>query len=818
MMGEPEVPAGGAEIHGVHHHLISLKSTLRASKGSAFIEPAECTSRVSGGDILGTSSSDRLMEITPAHSQTHGSSHSSEKNLTSNQDSISACMESSRSGVQKSISKSVETVIGKSTIDDNPTISTSPKPKVAEQDEGTVLSKQPRLSNGAQSSCESQPNTGTKQPCNVPIVPLKKKISSFMADTESNMVRSNAKKDASGSESAFSAGDGTAEADRSNASFIVRRSNPARPIFPPSVGEDSTLARPMDTSLDDDQGTDADVPERVVTSPPASTRTATIITSELANVASPGGSGDGAARPTMITTPATLSPFGAAHVVPSTSLTGIPAIDSSKFSRHVGIEILKPGQALPPGSHLQAGVHIPQVVPASVADVIKQSVKLQTQKMQAAISRKAAKSSGVGGSKPHDRSADRIMRSNFFNQIHVGDSVQVIKNQRAGHHDVTNRNPSLMGNCGKVVAVPVYPSTWLTVRLDSTNQVIKVRTSQIQKLERGVPLAKHFSNDPLPTMRKKKRASISKQGAAGGNKRASAAAAKKAKSSKKKKRTASNGRSNPTTHLPPNAMIGSNFAIGMQYAPKVTGTAPMSPGMNNVAGMYNVAQAVQCGASPLSPSARLINMGIPAMNSPHAFVAGRPPLSPFGIRSADMSKDATFQYLDSMYGRDDAKTGAAVDHAGLKYMGGPMSTSDGNFLYQNASPEAMPFSQSSYAAMGDARDQDSAQQNPHFSPMAVAAGFMMLPQTPTSMGGSEMYYYPSVTTQASAHPMYNPADATRFNYASSLSPDRPLRLSTADHQQNNCETPSAMETLSNVAALTPRQKIQPESSNNESDE
>lgn len=420
-------------------------------------------------------------------------------------------------------------------------------------------------------------------------------------------------------------------------------------------------------------------------------------------------------RPTMITTPSTLSPFGANQIGPSTVMT---VLNPSSFPRHLGIEIRKPGEALPPGSHLQSRVHIAQVVPASMADVIKQSAKLQSQKkLQASVPRKSGKLS-AGGHKPHDRSADRIMRSNFFNQIHVGDSVQVVKNQRAGHHDVTNRNPALMGNCGKVVAVPVYPSTWLTVRLDATNQVIKVRTSQIQKLDRGIPLAKHFSNDPLPTMRKKKRGSVGKQGTGSGGKRASVAASKKSKPSKKKKKPVASGRHyTPAQTFSQSAAMGSNATMGMQFAPRIIGSTPMSPGMSGITGMYSLAQAVQCGASPLSPSTRLINLNIPPMNSPHAFIAGRPPLSPFGIRSADMSKDATFQYLDSMYGRDDSKPGSAhaSDQPGYKYTGVPMSA-DGNFLYQNVSPEAMPFSQSTYSSMGDARDQETT-QNPHLSPM-----------------------------------------------------------------------------------------------------
>ena len=48
------------------------------------------------------------------------------------------------------------------------------------------------------------------------------------------------------------------------------------------------------------------------------------------------------------------------------------------------------------------------------------------------------------------------------------------------HHDITNKNASLSGAHAIIVKAPVYPNTWLSVKLTADpSKIIKVRTSQL---------------------------------------------------------------------------------------------------------------------------------------------------------------------------------------------------------------------------------------------------------------------------------------------------------------------------------------------------
>eukprot|EP00039_Didymoeca_costata_P003685 m.69151 g.69151 ORF g.69151 m.69151 type:complete len:614 (-) comp12030_c0_seq1:99-1940(-) len=78
---------------------------------------------------------------------------------------------------------------------------------------------------------------------------------------------------------------------------------------------------------------------------------------------------------------------------------------------------------------------------------------------------------------------ERQSRSQLYNALKEGVKVRLHRNQKAGHHDVTNKHPGFDGATGTVVKAPEYPNTWLQVRLDGDNNVVKVRTSQIILLD-----------------------------------------------------------------------------------------------------------------------------------------------------------------------------------------------------------------------------------------------------------------------------------------------------------------------------------------------
>lgn len=76
--------------------------------------------------------------------------------------------------------------------------------------------------------------------------------------------------------------------------------------------------------------------------------------------------------------------------------------------------------------------------------------------------------------------AQRQSNSRKFNMLAVGDEVMLVKNQRKGQHDKTNIIPGLDGRLAIVTMMPVYPKTWIHVRLKESGNVIKVRPSQIK--------------------------------------------------------------------------------------------------------------------------------------------------------------------------------------------------------------------------------------------------------------------------------------------------------------------------------------------------
>eukprot|EP00039_Didymoeca_costata_P026937 m.17031 g.17031 ORF g.17031 m.17031 type:complete len:641 (+) comp5874_c0_seq1:205-2127(+) len=95
-----------------------------------------------------------------------------------------------------------------------------------------------------------------------------------------------------------------------------------------------------------------------------------------------------------------------------------------------------------------------------------------------------AKSEGRNGSdkntvcKPFDL-ADREFKSERFNNMSVGDIVVIRNNHRSGHHDVTGKRSYLNNQKATVLETAVWPNTWLSLRVLETNEVVKVRTSNI---------------------------------------------------------------------------------------------------------------------------------------------------------------------------------------------------------------------------------------------------------------------------------------------------------------------------------------------------
>lgn len=87
------------------------------------------------------------------------------------------------------------------------------------------------------------------------------------------------------------------------------------------------------------------------------------------------------------------------------------------------------------------------------------------------------------------RAQERDRLSAFFNSLVKGTFVKVVRNKGTGHHDITNRRPELQDAVCEVVRTAVYPGTWLTIKPRGGGQSshFKVRSSQIQTAEPGIP-------------------------------------------------------------------------------------------------------------------------------------------------------------------------------------------------------------------------------------------------------------------------------------------------------------------------------------------
>ena len=59
-------------------------------------------------------------------------------------------------------------------------------------------------------------------------------------------------------------------------------------------------------------------------------------------------------------------------------------------------------------------------------------------------------------------------------QLHNTPQVRFAPTAKEGPSDITQKNPELKNKVGTIVAVPQYPSTWLTVRVDEFERNIKV--------------------------------------------------------------------------------------------------------------------------------------------------------------------------------------------------------------------------------------------------------------------------------------------------------------------------------------------------------
>ena len=78
----------------------------------------------------------------------------------------------------------------------------------------------------------------------------------------------------------------------------------------------------------------------------------------------------------------------------------------------------------------------------------------------------------------HDLTS-RAQKSEQFTSMRVGAEVVICKNRRTGHHDVTGRKAHVQNKRAVVMAEAVWPSTWLSVKIIETGEMIKVRTSNV---------------------------------------------------------------------------------------------------------------------------------------------------------------------------------------------------------------------------------------------------------------------------------------------------------------------------------------------------
>ena len=61
----------------------------------------------------------------------------------------------------------------------------------------------------------------------------------------------------------------------------------------------------------------------------------------------------------------------------------------------------------------------------------------------------------------------------------VGAEVFICKNQRVGHHDVTGKKAHVQNERAVIMSEAIWPSTWLSVKVLNTGEMVKVRTSNV---------------------------------------------------------------------------------------------------------------------------------------------------------------------------------------------------------------------------------------------------------------------------------------------------------------------------------------------------
>jgi len=87
---------------------------------------------------------------------------------------------------------------------------------------------------------------------------------------------------------------------------------------------------------------------------------------------------------------------------------------------------------------------------------------------------------------PVKQTSERRCKSDVYQSLKPGAVVTLVQNNKLGHHDVTYKDNSLKGAIAIVVEAPVYPNTWLSVKLkDTRGDVVKVRTSQLAPLDQA---------------------------------------------------------------------------------------------------------------------------------------------------------------------------------------------------------------------------------------------------------------------------------------------------------------------------------------------
>eukprot|EP01147_Barroeca_monosierra_P004782 gene4782-6851_t len=85
-----------------------------------------------------------------------------------------------------------------------------------------------------------------------------------------------------------------------------------------------------------------------------------------------------------------------------------------------------------------------------------------------------------------DREMVREFSSQLFHHLKIGMKVRICQTLKMGSADITTKYPELLNQRGTIFEVPQYPCTWLSVLIDGTDKVIKVRSSNIRLEEPGM--------------------------------------------------------------------------------------------------------------------------------------------------------------------------------------------------------------------------------------------------------------------------------------------------------------------------------------------